>query len=84
MPRTAGKVRQSPGSMRLSSQPGLKEGYIWRSSGVTRKSSRVLEQNKKFGDKMRGNSIATTCKGKPRSAFFACLRTEGKKKYGSA
>jgi hypothetical protein len=80
--RTSGKVHQSPGQIRITSQPGLKDGWIWRSSGVDRRSERVLERNAVFAQKMAGNSIATACKGKPRSAFFACLRAQGKKVYG--
>ena len=76
--RTSGKVHQSPGQIRITSQPGLKDGWIWRSSGVDRRSDKVLERNALFAKKMAGNSNATACKGKTRSAFFSCLRTQGK------
>lgn len=82
MTQTAGKVHQSPGSMRISTQPGLKNGYIWRKSGVTRTSEKVIAQNQRFAQKMRGNKIATECKGKKRAAFFSCLKTAGTKAYG--
>ena len=79
---TSGKVHQTPGNMRLTSQPGLKNGIVWRKSGVNRKSAAVLEQNSEFAKRMRGKHIATLCKGKPRAQFIACLRTEGTKAYG--
>ncbi len=79
--KTIGKVHQTPGELRITSQPGLKNGYIWRSSGVNRESQAVLDQNAKFGERMEGNKIATDCKGKPRSQFFACLRIKGKQQY---
>ncbi len=79
--KTQGKVHQSPGNIRITTQPGLKDGYIWRSSGVDRTSERVLEQNAVFGNKMSGNKIATDCKGKKRAAFFVCLRKKGKEAY---
>ena len=81
MAKTPGKVHQSPGNMRLTSQPGLKDGYVWRSSGVDRKSEKVMAQNSVFAEKMAGNKIATECKGKPRQAFFSCLRQKGKAAY---
>lgn len=80
--QTAGKVHQSPGQIRITRQPGLKDGWIWRNSGVDRKSAAVLDRNAAFADRTRGNHIATTCAGKSRGAFFSCLRTEGKKLFG--
>lgn len=79
--KTQGKVHQSPGNIRITTQPGLKDGYIWRSSGVDRTSEKVINQNAIFGEKMEGNKIATECKGKKRAAFFSCLRIKGRAAY---
>lgn len=80
--KTAGKVHQSPGQIRITQQPGLKDGWIWRSSGVNRRSAAVLERNRVFAERATGNKIASECAGRPRSAFFACLRVQGKKLFG--
>jgi hypothetical protein len=82
MTETRGKVHQTPGQVRVTLQPGLKNGVVWRKSGVNRKSEKVLARNMTFIEKMKGKKIATACKGKKRSAFFACLRYEGKKAWG--
>ena len=81
MSETGGKVHQTPGNMRLTIQPGLRNGVIWRKSGVDRKSDKVMARNATFASKTTGNKIATACKGKPRAAFFSCLRREGKKLF---
>jgi hypothetical protein len=83
MSETAGKVHQTPGNMRLTIQPGLGNGMVWRKSGVDRKSERVLAQDDNFAKRMAGKKIASECKGKPRAAFFSCLRQAGRRAYGS-
>jgi hypothetical protein len=83
MVKTPGKVHQNPDAVRFTYQPGI--GTVWRSSGVTRRSAKVLAQNDKFASVMRGKKIATACKDKKsRAAFFSCLRTEGKRAFGKA
>lgn len=77
MPVTPGKVHQSPGQIRITRQPYLKNGWIWRRSGVDRKSEKVLKANDNFAEQARGNSMAKECAGKDRPEFFRCLRKKG-------
>lgn len=44
-------------------------------------SPRVKAQQMNFASKMRGNKIATACRGKKGRSFYGCMRVEGTNQY---
>lgn len=61
-------------------KPSLSK-IILRKPRTIQTSARVKAQQITFANKMKGNKIATACKGKKARAFYGCLRTEGHRAY---
>lgn len=62
-------------------KPSLGGQLILRKPRSHQTSERVRAQQMNFAGKMKGQKIATACKGRKARAFYGCLRTEGTKAY---
>lgn len=62
-------------------KPSLGGQLILRKPRSIQTSPRVAAQQMSFAEKMKGQKIATACRGKKARAFYGCLRTEGYKAY---
>ncbi len=69
--QTPGRVRNLLGVSRIYYKPSLGK-FVIRKPGVIRRSTKVLERNKK----VRASPPATKCKGLPWDQFVACLAKE--------
>ncbi len=57
-------------------KPSMDGRIILRKRGVIRRSEKVLERNRRFGEA----KIATECKGLPWKQFVSCLREQARAK----
>jgi len=69
--QTYGHVKQTAFSNRVYHKPSLRKPVI-RHPGVIRRSTKVLERNKKVA----AAPPASKCKGKPWDEFVTCLSKE--------
>ena len=62
-------------------KPTLGGQLILRRPRSNQKSAKVKAQQINFANRLKGNKVATNCKGKKARSFYGCLRTEGSKAY---